>query len=457
MTHDDTGGGPRADDFTTQIPGDGRAGPRSRELFNAAQFVIPGGVNSPVRAFKAVGGDPPFIKAARGPYLLTEDGVTLVDYVGTWGPAILGHAHPAVVDAVCRAARDGLSFGACTAAEVEFAELLCQLVPALRGGLVRLVSSGTEATMSALRLARGFTGRSRIVKVDGGYHGHADLLLVGAGSGAATLGIPGSAGVPAATVADTLTVPFNDLAALEQCLESSRGQVAAVILEPVPGNMGCVPPRPGYLQAVRELCTREDVVLVFDEVMTGFRVALGGAQQRYGVTPDLVCLGKIVGGGMPVGAYGGRRDIMQQIAPLGPVYQAGTLSGNPVAVAAGLATLQLLAQGDVYAALEATSARLAAGLESRALRAGVPVVMNRVGAMFTAFFRAGEVHDYDDARGSDLAAFAEFHREMLTCGVYLAPSQFEASFVSLAHDDAAVDHTLAAADAAFAAVARRYG
>ncbi|HEY8378867.1 MAG TPA: glutamate-1-semialdehyde 2,1-aminomutase, partial [Nannocystis sp.] len=384
-------GAPDPDDFTTQVPGDGRAGPRSRALFNAAQFVIPGGVNSPVRAFKAVGGDPPFIKAARGPYLLTEDDVTLVDYVGTWGPAILGHAHPEVVEAVCRAARSGLSFGACTAAEVEFAELLCRLVPALRGGLVRLVSSGTEATMSALRLARGFTGRNKIVKVDGGYHGHADFLLVGAGSGAATLGIPGSAGVPAATVADTLTVPFNDLAALEQCLEQSRGDVAAVILEPVPGNMGCVPPRPGYLEGVRALCTREGVLLVFDEVMTGFRVALGGAQERYGVTPDLVCLGKIVGGGLPLGAYGGRREILQHVAPLGPVYQAGTLSGNPVAVAAGLATLQLLTRDGVYDTLESISATLAAGLAERAARAGVPVVLNRVGAMFTAFFRAGEV------------------------------------------------------------------
>src|SRR5690606_15870012 len=272
---------------------------------------------------------------------------------------------------------------------------------------------------------------------------HADLLLVAAGSGAATLGIPGSAGVPAATVEGTLTVPFNNIAALERCLHDNRGQVAALILEPIAGNMGCVPPRPGYLQAVRDLCTREGVVLVFDEVMTGFRVALGGAQARYGVTPDLVCLGKIVGGGMPVGAYGGRREIMQQVAPLGPVYQAGTLSGNPVAVAAGLKTLQPLAPGDVYPALEESSAALAAGLSARAAKAGVPVVMNRVGAMFTGFFRAGEVHDYDDAKASDLGAFAEFHREMLTCGVYLAPSQFEASFVSVAHDPSAIDHTLA--------------
>ncbi len=443
-------------DFAAQTPGDGRAGARSRELFNAALAVIPGGVNSPVRAFKSVGGDPPFIRAARGPYLLTEDGVTLVDYVGTWGPAILGHAHPEVIDAVCRAAKDGLSFGACSAAEVEFAELLCTVVPALHGGLVRLVSSGTEATMSALRLARGFTGRSKIIKADGGYHGHADMLLVAAGSGAATLGIPGSEGVPPSTVRDTLTVPFNDLAAVEKVLDEYRGAVAAIIIEPVPGNMGCVPPRPGYLQGLRDLCTREGVVLIFDEVMSGFRVALGGASQRYGVTPDLVCLGKIVGGGMPVGAYGGKREIMQHVAPLGHVYQAGTLSGNPVAVAAGLTTLQILVRDDPYPALEAIAAAVANGIAARAAQLGIPLANNRVGAMFTGFFREGDVHDYDDAKQSDLAAFAEFHREMLAHGVYLAPSQFEASFVSLAHDQAAIDHTLAAADAALAAVARRH-
>jgi len=443
-------------DFAAQLPGDGRAGARSRELFNAALAVIPGGVNSPVRAFKSVGGDPPFIRAARGPYLLTEDGVTLVDYVGTWGPAILGHAHPEVIDAVCRAAKDGLSFGACSAAEVEFAELLCTVVPALQGGLVRLVSSGTEATMSALRLARGFTGRSKIIKADGGYHGHADMLLVAAGSGAATLGIPGSEGVPASTVRDTLTVPFNDLAAVEKVLDEYRGAVAAIIIEPVPGNMGCVPPRPGYLQGLRDLCTREGVVLIFDEVMSGFRVALGGASQRYGVTPDLVCLGKIVGGGMPVGAYGGKREIMQHVAPLGHVYQAGTLSGNPVAVAAGLTTVQILVRDDPYPALEAIAAAVANGIAARAAQLGIPLANNRVGAMFTGFFREGDVHDYDDAKQSDLAAFAEFHREMLAHGVYLAPSQFEAGFVSLAHDQAAIDHTLAAADAALAAVARRH-
>lgn len=435
-------------------PSDGRAGERSRALFAAAQKVIPGGVNSPVRAFKSVGGDPPFIRAARGAHLLTEDGASLIDYVGTWGPAILGHAHPAVIEAVTRAARDGLSFGACTAAEVEFAELLCSLVPSLAGGMVRLVSSGTEATMSALRLARGFTGRSKIIKSDGGYHGHADMLLVAAGSGAATLGIPGSAGVPADTVHDTLTVPFNDADALARVFAEHRGQIAAVIIEPVAGNMGCVPPRPGYLQALRDQCTANDAVLIFDEVMTGFRVALGGAQARFGVTPDLTCLGKIVGGGMPCAAYGGRADIMRTIAPLGPVYQAGTLSGNPVAVAAGLATLQYLAREDPYPALEATATTLGEGTIKLAARHGVPLRQNGVGAMFTGFFQPGEVFDYDDAKRSDLAAFAIFHREMLARGVYLAPSQFEAGFVSIAHDADVVAHTLAAADEALACVAR---
>ncbi len=437
-----------------QTPSDGRAGERSRALFAAAQAVIPGGVNSPVRAFKSVGGDPPFIRAARGAHLLTEDGALLIDYVGTWGPAILGHAHPAVVEAVTLAARDGLSFGACSAAEVEFAELLCSLVPSLHNGLVRLVSSGTEATMSAIRLARGYTGRSKIIKADGGYHGHADMLLVGAGSGAATLGIPGSAGVPADTVHDTLTVPFNSADALARAFAEHKDQIAAVIIEPVAGNMGCVVPQDGYLQALRDQCSANGAVLIFDEVMTGFRVALGGAQARYGITPDLTCLGKIVGGGMPCAAYGGRPEIMRTIAPLGPVYQAGTLSGNPVAVAAGLATLQILARDNPYPALEATSAALADGLAKLAAGHGVPLRQNRVGAMFTGFFQPGEVFNYDDAKRSDLAAFAIFHREMLTRGVYLAPSQFEAGFVSIAHDPAVVAHTLAAADEALACVAR---
>ncbi len=432
---------------------DGRAGQRSRELFAAARAVIPGGVNSPVRAYASVGGEPPFIKSARGAYIYTEDGAELVDYVGSWGPALLGHGREEIVEAVVRAARNGLSFGACTAAETTFAERLCEIVPSLRGGMVRLVSSGTEATMSALRLARGYTGRSKIIKAEGGYHGHADMLLVAAGSGAATLGIPGSAGVPAAAVADTLTVPYNDLEAVHRCFKANPGEIAAIIIEPVAGNMGCVPPMPGYLEGLREICSAEETVLIFDEVMTGFRVALGGAQERYGVTPDMTCLGKIIGGGMPVGAYGGRRDIMAQVAPLGPVYQAGTLSGNPLGVAAGLATLEILRNEDPYAALEATTKALVVGLGERAAKHGIDLSSNQVGAMFCGFFRAGEVHNYVDAAGSNTARFGQFHREMLARGVYLAPSQFEAAFVSVSHDAAAIERTLAAADGAFAAIA----
>lgn len=432
---------------------DGRARQRSRRLFAAARAVIPGGVNSPVRAFASVGGEPPFIKSARGPYIYTEDGAQLVDYVGSWGPALLGHGREEIVEAVVKAARDGLSFGACTAAETAFAERLCELVPSLRGGMVRLVSSGTEATMSALRLARGYTGRSKIIKAEGGYHGHADMLLVAAGSGAATLGIPGSAGVPAAAVADTLTVPYNDLEAVHHRFEANAGEIAAIIIEPVAGNMGCVPPMPGYLEGLREICSANGTVLIFDEVMTGFRVALGGAQERYGVTPDMTCLGKIIGGGMPVGAYGGRREIMSEIAPLGPVYQAGTLSGNPLGVAAGLATLEILSQEDPYAALEATTQALVQGIGERAAQQGIDFSSNQVGAMFCGFFRTGEVRNYGDAAGSDTARFGQFHREMLARGVYLAPSQFETAFVSVSHDAAAIEITLAAAEGAFAAIA----
>lgn len=430
---------------------DGRAQARSQELFEAAKRVIPGGVNSPVRAFGSVGGAPPFIARAAGPYLYTEDGAQLVDYVGTWGPALLGHAHPEVVEAVCKAAQSGLSFGAATRAEAEFAALLCTMVPSLAGGMVRLVCSGTEATMSALRLARGFTGRHKLVKMDGAYHGHADMLLVAAGSGAATLGLPGSAGVPPKTVEDTLLLPHNDADAVAALCAEQGDQIAAIIVEPVAGNMGCVPPAPGYLERLRELTTRHGIVLVFDEVMTGFRVAKGGAQERYGVTPDLTCLGKIVGGGLPLAAYGGRREIMQHVAPLGPVYQAGTLSGNPLAVAAGLATLRAIERDPPYARLEALSARLADGLAARAEAAGVPYTGNRVGSMLTGFFRRGAVTNYQDAKGSDTAAFARFHQAMLAHGVYLAPSQFEAAFVSAAHDEAAIDLTLDAATAAFAA------
>jgi len=432
---------------------DGRAGARSRALMQAASRTIPGGVNSPVRAFNSVGGQPPFIRKATGAHIVTEDGVALVDYVGTWGPALLGHAHPAVVDAVQKAARDGLSFGAATSAEVEFAELITSMVPSLRGGMVRLVNSGTEATMSALRVARGFTGRDKIVKTDGAYHGHADVLLVAAGSGAATLGIPGSAGVPASVVRDTLLVPHNDLAAVEQLFAEHGTSIAAFIVEPVAGNMGCVPPRPGYLEGLRAITQKYGALLIFDEVMTGFRVAKGGAQELYGITPDLTALGKIVGGGMPVAAYGGRRDIMERVAPLGPIYQAGTLSGNPLGVAAGMTTLRLIEHDPPYAELEQRSARLFAGLAAAARSAKIPFSGNRVGSMFTGFFRSGEVWNYDDAKGSDLARFGRWHAGMLEHGIYLAPSQFEAAFVSTAHEDALIDQTIAAAQAAFAALA----
>jgi glutamate-1-semialdehyde 2,1-aminomutase len=434
---------------------DGRAGERSAALFERSRAVIPGGVNSPVRAFSSVGGQPPFMRKATGCHMITEDGALLIDYVGSWGPALVGHAHPEVVEAVCRAAKDGLSFGAATAAEASFAELLCELVPSLSDGMVRLVSSGTEATMSAIRLARGFTGRDKFIKCDGGYHGHADMLLAAAGSGAATLGIPGSAGVPEGAVRDTLIVPYNDAEAVAAALDAHRDQVAAIIIEPVAGNMGCVPPVDGYLARLRELCDQHGTLLIFDEVMTGFRVAMGGAQTLYGVRPDLTCLGKIVGGGMPVGAYGGRRDVMEKIAPLGPVYQAGTLSGNPLSVAAGMATLEVIRREDPYPALASTTSKLVSGLADAAAEAGVSYTGVNVGSMFGGFFRAGPVRDYAAAKGSDLDAFTTWQQTMLTHGVYLAPSQFEAGFVSTAHDDAAIEATLEAAKAAFSAVAAR--
>ncbi len=431
---------------------DGRAGPASHELWTRAQHNIPGGVNSPVRAFRAVGGDPPFIESARGPYLRTADGVDLIDYVGSWGPAILGHAHPEVVEAVCRAAERGLSFGAVSGPEVEMAARLCELVPCLRDGQVRLVSSGTEATMSALRLARGATGRSKIVKCDGAYHGHADALLVAAGSGAATLGLPGSAGVPAGAVADTFVVAHNDLAAMQQLFAEHGHEIAAIIIEPVAGNMGFVAPAPGWLEGLRALCDASGSLLIFDEVMTGFRVALGGAQAQYGVTPDLCCLGKVVGGGMPVGAYGGRRDIMANIAPLGPVYQAGTLSGNPLSVAAGLKTLEILVRDDPFPVLSQRTRRLVEGLSERASARGIAWQGDCVGAMWGGFFNANAVVDYASAKTSDTAAFGRFFQAMLSRGVYLAPSQFEAGFVSIAHDDAIIDRTLEAAADSFASL-----
>ena len=420
---------------------------RSEQLFARAKAVIPGGVSSPARAFKAVGGSPLFVARAEGARFWDEDGRAFIDYVGSWGPMILGHAQPAVVEAVRAAASRGTSYGAPCAAEVELAERIVKLMPAVEK--VRFVSSGTEATMSALRVARGFTGRRKILKFDGCYHGHADSLLVAAGSGVATLGIPGSPGVPEGTVADTLVAPFNDVPALEAAFREHGHDLAAVIVEPVCGNMGTVAPRAGYLETLREITSRSGTVLIFDEVMTGFRLALGGAQQLYGVRPDMTCLGKIMGGGLPAAAYGGRADIMATVAPDGPVYQAGTLSGNPLAMAAGAKVLEQLAQPGVYATLEASSARLEEGLKRAALDAGTTVSVNRVGSMITVFFCAGPVTDYTTAKQSDTKRFARFFHAMLARGVYLPPAQFEAAFVSLAHGEAEIDETLAAAAAAF--------
>ncbi|MSP17757.1 MAG: glutamate-1-semialdehyde-2,1-aminomutase [Myxococcales bacterium] len=426
-------------------------GPRSAELFRRARDVIPGGVNSPVRAFRSVGGEPIFLARGAGARVWDVDGREYLDYVGSWGPLVLGHAHPEVIEAIREAAADGTTFGAPTEREVRFAELVRSAVPSLER--LRCVSSGTEATMSALRVARGFTGRDRIVKIDGGYHGHADVLLVEAGSGAATLGIPGSAGVPADVARNTLVVPWNDLPAMRALFAAPehRGKIAAVIVEPVCGNIGCVPPAPGYLEGLRELTREDGALLVFDEVMTGFRVAWGGAQARFGVRPDLTCLGKIVGGGLPAAVFGGRADVMAKLAPEGPVYQAGTLSGNPLAMAAGLKTLELLARPGTYERLETLSARLEAGLRGAAERAGVAVHLNRVGAMFTAFFAEHAVVDYATAKQSDTARFGRYFRAMLERGVYLAPSQFEAAFMSLAHTEADVDATVSAAASALAA------
>ena len=426
----------------------------SETLFARACRVIPGGVNSPVRAFRGVGGTPVFFAKAQGAWLTDADGQDYVDYVGSWGPMILGHAHEAICEAIIRAAARGTSFGAPTEAEVLFAERLSSALPSLER--LRLVSSGTEATMSALRVARGFTGRHKIIKIDGAYHGHTDSLLVGAGSGAATLGIPGSAGVTPGAVQDTLTVPWNDLPAMEQVFATHRdahgaSQIAAVIVEPVCGNMGCVPPAPGYLQAIAALTKQAGSVLIFDEVMTGFRVAFGGAQALYGITPDLTCLGKIVGGGLPLAVYGGRAEIMDCIAPTGPVYQAGTLSGNPIAVAAGLAMLeQLSAHPSIYAQLEQTTATLVNELHSLVSARGIPVFASRVGSMFTLFFTAQPVVDYASAKTSDTARFARFFHGLLQAGVYFPPSQFEAAFVSTAHEASALDKTLTAVRATLA-------
>ena len=407
---------------------------------------MPGGVNSPVRAFSAVGGHPVYVRSAKGATLVGADGRAYVDYVGSWGPMILGHAHPEVVAAICEASKRGASYGAPTEAEVEIAELVREAVPSME--MMRLTSSGTEAVMGALRAARGYTGRDTIVKCVGGYHGGADYLLVRAGSGAATGGVPDSAGVPAAIAGTTALVPYNDLDAVARLLAERGSEIAAVIVEPVAGNMGCVPPDADWLAGLRRLTSDAGALLVFDEVMTGFRVAWGGAQAKYGVKPDMTCLGKIVGGGLPVGAYGGSRAIMEQVAPLGPVYQAGTLSGNPLAVAAGLATLRILRQPGVYDQLEAIGARVESILSEAADAAGLVCTMQREGSMMTPFFQSDPVRDWDDANRCDQAIFARWHAAMLREGVYWPPSQFEAGFVSLAHDDAALQRTHEAAVAA---------
>ncbi|KFN42471.1 glutamate-1-semialdehyde 2,1-aminomutase [Arenimonas oryziterrae] len=419
----------------------------SHDLFVRAQTLLPGGVNSPVRAFKSVGGEPFFAQRAEGAYLIDVDGNRYVDYIGSWGPMIAGHAHPQVLDAVAQVMRDGLSFGVPNALEVTMAETLTRLVPSCE--MVRMVNSGTEATLSAIRLARGATGRNKIVKFEGCYHGHGDSFLVKAGSGMLTLGVPDSPGVPKALADLTLTLPYNDFDAATQLFELAGADIAGVIVEPIVGNANCILPRDGYLQHLRDLCTRYGALLIFDEVMTGFRVALGGAQQRYGITPDLSTFGKIIGGGMPVGAYGGRRDLMQQIAPSGPIYQAGTLSGNPVAMAAGLATLALIQAPGFYEKLERRTHQLCDGLEDAAREAGVAITTNRSCAMFGLFFTDRNVETFAEATACDVGAFRRFFHAMLRRGVYLAPSAYEAGFLSSMHGDIEISHTIEASREAF--------
>jgi glutamate-1-semialdehyde 2,1-aminomutase len=425
----------------------------NHELFQRAQACMPGGVNSPVRAFKSVGGEPFFTARADGPFLWDVEGNRYIDYVGSWGPMIVGHNHPHVRDAVARAIGDGLSFGTPSPAEVTMAETIVRLIPSIE--MVRMVNSGTEATMSAIRLARGATGRSKILKFEGNYHGHGDSFLVKAGSGALTFGVPTSPGVPKAAADLTLTVPYNDIDAARAMFAEQGAELACLIIEPVAGNMNCIPPKEGYLQALRELCTAHGVLLIFDEVMTGFRVALGGAQAYYGVTPDLTTFGKVIGGGMPVGAYGGRRELMEQIAPSGPIYQAGTLSGNPVAMAAGLAMLDLVQAPGFYDALAARTRLLTDGLLAVAAETGTPFSVNRVGGMFGLFFTGEKVESYAQATAGDVTAFNRFFHGMLKRGVYLAPSAFEAGFVSSAHSDDVIAQTLEAARGAFREAAAR--
>lgn len=421
---------------------------QSSQLFEQAQKVIPGGVNSPVRAFNGVGGTPVFFEKGQGAYVFDKDGNNYIDYVGSWGPLILGHNDETVINAVKDAIDNGLTFGAPTELEVKMAEKITSLIDSIEQ--VRMVSSGTEATMSAIRLARGFTGRDIIVKFEGCYHGHADSLLVKAGSGALTLGVPSSPGIPADTTKYTITLPYNDAEAVKQCFAEYKDQIACVIVEPVAGNMNCIPPVPGFLETLREECTNNDSILIFDEVMTGFRVALGGAQAHYGIKPDMTTLGKVVGGGMPVGAFGGRKDIMQHLAPAGPVYQAGTLSGNPVAMAAGLATLEQISQPKFHEKLSQKTQRLVAGLEQAAKEANVAVSTNQVGGMFGLFFTdAAKVSSFEQSMASNVKQFKAFYHGMLERGVYLAPSAFEAGFVSAAHTDEDIDNTIKAAQDAF--------
>lgn len=423
----------------------------SSSLFQQAQISIPGGVNSPVRAFKSVGADPLFIKKAAGCKIYDEDNNSFIDYVGSWGPMIAGHCHPLIVEAVKRAMDNGASFGAPTELETTLAKMVIEAVPSIE--MVRMVSSGTEATMSAIRLARGYTGRDDIIKFSGCYHGHADALLVKAGSGAATFGVPDSPGVPSDFAKHTLTAEYNSLESVRKLVADNKDTIACIIVEPVAGNMGTVPPREGFLEGLREICSNEGIVLIFDEVMSGFRVAYGGAQELFGITPDMTTLGKIIGGGLPVGAFGGKREIMEKLSPSGGVYQAGTLSGNPLAMTAGITTLTLLKQPGFYEKLEEKSRQVAEGIAKAAKDAGYPIYSTRVGSMFCAFFTPGEVHDWPSAAACDTKAFAKYFLAMLEEGVYLAPSQFETAFVSAAHDDDAIDKTIAAAAKCFKLIA----